>query len=231
MTAFATLLTFALHAATLPAAPSCPAAFAGSGDATFYDTGFVGACILSPAPNEHVAAINGAQWEGSAHCGECLRVTGPRGTTVVRIVDKCPECPAGDIDLSPDAFDAIANRIDGRVSASWERVACPVSGEVAVQFAQGSSPFFVDFQVQNHRYGVASVAFVTPGGQTPIPRVDDNHFTFASGIAPPVTLRITATTGQVLEQTFDSVDGSSSPRSVGAQFATCTDSFYRDGFE
>jgi expansin (peptidoglycan-binding protein) len=121
--------------------------------------------------------------------------------------------------------------VDGRVTVRWERVACPVVGDVEVEFADGSNRFYVDFLVQNHRYGVASVAFVTEGGQTPIPRESYNRFVFASGIAPPVQLRITATTGQVLEHTFASVEGNSTSIPIGAQFAVCTDSFFRNGFE
>ena len=100
---------------------------------------------------------------------------------------------------SPDVLEVAQHRVRELYDVLTKR-------DVEVKFADGSNRFFVDFQVLNHRYGVASVAFVTEGGQTPIPRESYNHFVFKTGSAPPVQLRITATTGQVLEHTFDHVD-------------------------
>jgi expansin (peptidoglycan-binding protein) len=53
-------------------------------------------------------------------CNKRIIVTGPKGTVEVSIVDKCPECKKGDVDLSPTAFDMIADRVDGRVAITWK---------------------------------------------------------------------------------------------------------------
>src|SRR5687768_2855848 len=77
------------------------------GEATYYDANGTGACGF-PASNDFmVAAINDEQYS-KANCGRCIEVTGPRGTVVVRIVDKCPGCGFGDVDLSQTAFGKIA---------------------------------------------------------------------------------------------------------------------------
>jgi expansin (peptidoglycan-binding protein) len=94
------------------------------GEATYYDANGTGACGF-PASNDFmVAAINDEQYS-KANCGKCISVTGPRGTVVVRIVDKCPGCSFGDVDLSQTAFAKIARLADGRIDIKWHFVACP----------------------------------------------------------------------------------------------------------
>jgi expansin (peptidoglycan-binding protein) len=78
----------------------------------------------------------------SAHCGECVQVTGPKGNVLIKIVDKCPECKTGDLDFSPVAFDKFADRIQGRVPISWYPVPCPVTGGIVYHFKDGINPWF-----------------------------------------------------------------------------------------
>ena len=54
------------------------------------------------------AFINVCRHRGSLICGAHVEISGPKGTIVVRIVDQCPECPEGNIDLSAEAFALIA---------------------------------------------------------------------------------------------------------------------------
>ncbi len=95
-----------------------------SGEATYYDAEGVGACGIDTPPDYLVAAINDEQYS-KANCGRCVSVTGPNGTVVVRIIDKCPGCDAGDLDLSQTAFSKIANKSAGRVKITWHFVDCP----------------------------------------------------------------------------------------------------------
>jgi expansin (peptidoglycan-binding protein) len=72
-------------------------------------------------------------------CGRLISVTGPKGTVIVRVADRCPECKPvseiilllnkilncfffsqGDLDLSPAAFNQIADPTDGRIHIDWE---------------------------------------------------------------------------------------------------------------
>ena len=60
-----------------------------------------GACSFDPSPDDLlVAAMNGAEYDNAAWCGAYVHVTGPKGAVTVRIVDLCPGCKAGDLDLS-----------------------------------------------------------------------------------------------------------------------------------
>ncbi|CAG8536717.1 10457_t:CDS:2 [Ambispora gerdemannii] len=99
-----------------------------SGDGTYYNPG-LGACGQSSGSGSFIAAINRPQWGNPANpnsnpiCGKQAKVTGPKGSCTVTIVDLCPECAFGSLDLSPAAFNAIADPNAGRVPISWDFVA------------------------------------------------------------------------------------------------------------
>lgn len=95
-----------------------------TGEATYYDANGTGACGFAASNDFMVAAINDEQYS-KENCGKCVAVTGPNGTVVVRIVDKCPGCSHGDLDLSQTAFSKIAKLSAGRVKITWHFVACP----------------------------------------------------------------------------------------------------------
>jgi expansin len=95
-----------------------------SGEATYYAADGTGACGFKASPNDLlVAAMNKSQYAKS-WCGQCVLVTGPKGTVKVRIVDLCPGCSQGSLDLSEQAFAAIAALSAGRVKITWHVVTC-----------------------------------------------------------------------------------------------------------
>jgi expansin (peptidoglycan-binding protein) len=95
-----------------------------SGDATYYAADGTGACGFKATPNDLlVAAMNKSQYNKS-WCGQCVLVTGPKGTVKVRIVDLCPGCSHGSLDLSEQAFTQIAALSAGRVKITWHVVSC-----------------------------------------------------------------------------------------------------------
>ncbi|MDB5213391.1 MAG: extracellular endoglucanase precursor [Myxococcaceae bacterium] len=94
------------------------------GQATYYDADGTGSCGFKATPNDlNVAALNGSQYKKS-WCGQCALVTGPKGMVKVRIVDLCPGCAFGGLDLSQQAFEAIAALSAGRVKITWHVVPC-----------------------------------------------------------------------------------------------------------
>lgn len=95
-----------------------------SGEATYYAADGTGACGFAATTNLMVAAMNKAQYQKSV-CGKCVRVKGPKGEVTVRIVDLCPGCKQGDLDLSEEAFTQVAALSAGRVKISWSFVTCP----------------------------------------------------------------------------------------------------------
>jgi expansin (peptidoglycan-binding protein) len=95
-----------------------------AGQATYYNADGTGACGFKATPNDlDVAAMNGSQYKKS-WCGQCVLVTGPKGMVKVRIVDLCPGCAFGGLDLSEQAFGAISPLSAGRVKITWVTVPC-----------------------------------------------------------------------------------------------------------
>lgn len=107
-----------------PAQPQTPPVEDESGEATWYDADGTGACGSKTSNASLVAAMNGAQYSKEV-CGKCAEVKGPRGTVTVKILDKCPGCKEGDLDLSETAFAKIAKLSEGRVKITWHFVPCP----------------------------------------------------------------------------------------------------------
>ncbi|PRP87097.1 riboflavine-aldehyde-forming enzyme [Planoprotostelium fungivorum] len=89
-----------------------------SGQATYFAPG-LGACGHTNGANDLIAALNKAQYGSGGYCGKKATVHGPNGSVKVTIVDECPGCSYGDLDLSPAAFKKIADLSAGRVSIHW----------------------------------------------------------------------------------------------------------------
>ena len=172
-----------------------------TGEGTFYGADGSGNCSFDPSPNDlMVAAMNELDYADAAWCGGCVEITGPNGTVTVRIVDRCPECPQGNIDLSAEAFALIADPIDGRVPISWHEVACDVSGPIVYRFKEGSSQWWTAIQVRNIRYAIATLEVRINGTYAAIPRERYNYFVQADGLGVgPYDIRVTDVRGHVLE--------------------------------
>ena len=174
-----------------------------SGEGTYYAADGSGNCSFEPSPQDlMVAAMNHADYAGAAACGACVHLRGPDGEVTVRIVDQCPECAKGDLDLSPQAFDRIAARSRGRVPIRWQYVACAVSGPVRYRFKEGSSLWWTAVQVRNHATPIAKLEVEKNGAFVTVPRLDYNYFVDASGMgAGPYTFRLTDVYGvQVVDR-------------------------------
>ena len=184
-------------------APSCTAARAPlTGEATYYVADGTGSCSFDASGDLMVAAINAPDYALAAWCGACLAVTGPAGEVIVRVVDKCPGCAHGDLDLSAEAFAKVSPLSAGRVPITWREVACDVNGPLSYQFKAGSNAFWTAIQVRNHRYPIAKIEAGTAGALEPIARVDYNYFVDTSGLGTgPYTIRVTDTRGHVVEDT------------------------------
>jgi expansin (peptidoglycan-binding protein) len=176
------------------AGPLCSGETTHQGQATFYTTADgTGNCSFDASPNDlMIGAMNATDYAGAAACGGCIHLQGPNGAIDIRIVDQCPECPQGNIDLSPEAFDGIAERSAGRVSITWEYVGCPETGPLAYRFKEGSSQYWTGVQVRNHRYRISKFEYQKNGAFVEVPRQDYNYFVDGNGMGPgPYTFRVT----------------------------------------
>jgi expansin len=134
----------------------------------------------------------------------------------VRIVDLCPECEVGHLDLSQQAFAQIADVSAGRVPITWQVVACDVTGNISYELKDGSSQYWTAIQVRNSRLPIASLEWQENGAWTEIQRADYNYFVVASGVGPAsYQVRVTASDGQTLEDTLPPVQPSSTVQGSG----------------
>ncbi|HAJ34313.1 MAG TPA: hypothetical protein DCL15_01290 [Chloroflexi bacterium] len=193
------------HSVYLPLITPAPAASnpVHQGIATYYDATGAGACSFDATPNDLlVTAMNAEEYADAAYCGAYLYVTGPLGSVTVRVVDLCPECRTGHLDLSQEAFAQIANPMEGRVAITWQLISPAVTGPIAYHFKEGSNQWWTAVQVRNHRNPIARLEYRTVGGDwIEVPRTDYNYFVQTNpGMGPgPYTFRVTDWYGHVLE--------------------------------
>jgi len=172
------------------------------GVATYYDATGAGACSFDASPNDlMVAAMNAPDYDNAAVCGEYVSVSGPLGAVDVRIVDKCPECQTGHLDLSQEAFAKIADLPLGIVPIAWQVISPPLAGPIAYHFDVGSNQWWTAVQIRNHRNPIAKFEYLqAPNHWVAVPRMAYNYFVQSNpGMGPgPYTFRVTDSYGNVL---------------------------------
>ncbi|KAJ2744335.1 hypothetical protein GGI20_003062 [Coemansia sp. BCRC 34301] len=86
------------------------------------------ACGTHSKGTDMVAALNKPQYGNtdsrSPNCGRCAKIKGDKATVVVKIIDACPECKFGSLDLSKSAFKAVTNADGEAKNISWSWVDC-----------------------------------------------------------------------------------------------------------
>ncbi|KAI7854421.1 hypothetical protein BDC45DRAFT_508331 [Circinella umbellata] len=97
-----------------------------SGIGTFYDAG-PGSCGETDSNDELVVAINkpqmhnGANPNNNPHCNKYVYIAGSSGESKARIVDTCPGCPEGSLDMSPSVFLAVCGDLGkGKCPIHWK---------------------------------------------------------------------------------------------------------------
>ncbi len=171
-----------------------------SGQATYYNATGDGNCMFGPSPNDlMVCAMNNTEYDTASVCGTSIHIQGPQGEITVRIVDRCPECPMGNVDLSKQAFANIADTIQGRVAITWWYVETDVSGPIEYRIKTGSNAWWIGIQVLNHRTPIAKLEVLQNDTFVRVPRMDYNYFVDTTGLGPgPFTVRVTDFYGQQL---------------------------------
>ncbi|KAI8975095.1 RlpA-like double-psi beta-barrel-protein domain-containing protein-containing protein [Mycotypha africana] len=101
-----------------------------SGTATWYKPATEGgpeaACNGEHIDNDsQIVALNADQYgdldSKSKWCGKKIRIKGEKGTATATILDACPECSEGDLDLTPSLFKKVVGDMDAGVGdITWE---------------------------------------------------------------------------------------------------------------
>lgn len=172
------------------------------GKATYYDfADGSGACSFDATPNDLlVGAMNFPDYQASGACGACVAIDGPDGSVTVRIVDLCPECESGHIDLSPEAFSKVADLSLGVVPISWSYVSCGYSSPIRYKFKEGSNQWWTAVQIRDHNQRIDRFEYESDGAWVEVQRTDYNYFVEEQGMGPgPYHFRVTDVLGQTLE--------------------------------
>ncbi|MEU1973649.1 expansin EXLX1 family cellulose-binding protein [Microbacterium sp. NPDC019599] len=155
-----------------------------------------------PDPHDDalVGALNSADFNGSMACGSCIRIHGPEGSVDIQIIDECPGCAPGGIDLNPAAFSRIASLVAGRVPITWQYIPSPVSGPIVYHFSDACNPYWTSVQVRNHRHAIASVHVQQGGDWVAMARDAGNYFVQTTSPGDgTLSFRVTDALGNVLE--------------------------------
>lgn len=161
---------------------------------------------------QYLAGVDNAHNGDGSLCDACALVTTRLGKSVlVRIITTGVSNAPGDMDLSPEAYAAI-HQVDPQGTSSnprpmtWQLAKCPTtSGNVVLQFQTGANPWWTSFWVRNARLPLAKVEVQSArhASFTALRRETDGTLNDDQGFGEGAfTLRLTATTGEVLTQTF-----------------------------
>ena len=184
------------------------------GDATYFVESPAGNCSISPTlpvwgeAVDFQVALSEAQYtsgDQSAGCGTCLEGTylgtgsgnnPPPKVFTGLVVDRCPACTAGDLDLA-------LNGADGRWDVSWRATDCPVADNNLAYLFQGSNPFYIKLGVRNHRIAIKALQIQSQTGTAFVTatRTSDNFFTCSACPEPlefPMPIRVMAVNGEII---------------------------------
>jgi expansin (peptidoglycan-binding protein) len=166
------------------------------GKATFYTlaSGGGNCSYVGPPADGLYVALSPGEYAAAAACGGYLDVTGPKGKVRAKIVDQCPECPEGHIDLSRGAFARIADPVQGVVPVTYRAaVNPPLPGPLSFRIKEGASPWWFAVLVVDHGNPLRSVEARPAGrGWRKLARTDYNYWLADSGLGPgPYAVRVT----------------------------------------
>ena len=154
-------------------------------------------CGYSPPADGLYVALPAPEYADAAGCGGYLEVNGPDGSVRVKVIDQCPECAAGHIDLSETAFARLAPLSAGLINVSYTPLADPaLPGPVSIEVKQGSSQYWLALLADNTGNPLARVEVETSSGWLSLARASYNYWITASGAGQgPFTVRLTDTQG------------------------------------
>jgi expansin (peptidoglycan-binding protein) len=165
--------------------------------ATYYVTPGPGNCSYPDPPADGLyVALSPPEYARAARCGSYLEVSGPDGSVRVKVIDQCPGCAAGHIDLSKTAFARLAPLSAGLIHVTYTYLDDPpLPGPLSIEVSQGSSRYWLALLADNTGNPLASVQVQTSSGWHSLAQASYNYW-IVSGAGPgPFTVRLTDTQG------------------------------------
>jgi expansin (peptidoglycan-binding protein) len=202
------------------------------GKATLYEDLSRADCLGEVPSDTHlIAGINSWDFSGvrvpgvqngfSAWlCGAYLEVTGPKGSVVVQIVDRCRLCEINDLSLPREVLDQIGEAGSEEVAITWKLAKVELEGPVEYHFTELSSGRQTGLQIKNHATPILMVEFAaeTPTGYLTVGvRNEYNVFITHAPLLGERIYRITDIFGQTITDTI-TVSYDKSPFLSSSQF-------------
>jgi expansin (peptidoglycan-binding protein) len=106
----------------------------------------------------YFAAFPTGSFGNGTYCGMCVAISYMGTTEIATIIDVCPGCATGHLDLGPSLAQKLGlaqgkNPGDPMSGVTWEAVSCPVTGDIVAVFNDPSQVY-----LQNARYPITSVS-------------------------------------------------------------------------
>lgn len=167
-----------------------------SGRARYYEFGQNVACSFPGLPLDgFYASVSTAEYGQADLCGTFLDIQGPHGHVRAEIVDRCPGCGQGQFDLSPAAFEQLADLSTGVIDIRFSRVrdANPVPHALSFVVKRGSSSDWLGLLVNETGNPLEQVALrpVAGGPWRPLTRGIDNYWVLSKPGAGPFVALVT----------------------------------------
>lgn len=163
--------------------------YAGTGD---------GNCSLGGATRGVLfASVSTQEYAGSLACGSYLEVKGPRGTALVQVIDRCPGCRAGQLDLNRAAFSRVGDLANGLAAVTYRRVRDPKPVRpLAFRVKPGSTSGWAALQVIDHGNPLRSVELRDAEDWRELRRGYDNYWVTTAGAGKRFDVRVTDVHGR-----------------------------------
>ncbi|KAI9654410.1 MAG: hypothetical protein M1831_005376 [Alyxoria varia] len=189
-----------------------------SGKATVYGGNLQGGTCSFSTMKELPAGLFGVAmtdsiWNNGYNCGGCVEVKSGGKKIKAMVVDKCPGCGPGHLDLFPDAYAKFSGN-PGIIDVDWQFVDCKaeITEPLQIRLKEGVSSHWFSAQVVGATRRTKKMEYRKPGGQwiNIAKREDHNMFTEASGVgAKVIDIRVTSHVGTQVVVNGIAVEGDS----------------------
>jgi expansin (peptidoglycan-binding protein) len=180
------------------------------GPVDFAQTMWPNACAPYPAKIQeltgpYLGGVDASLAGNGSLCDACALVTTRLGKKVmVRLVTYGASNAVGDMDLSPEAYNAIHEDDPQGRPMSWQLAKCATPGNIYFQYQTGANVWWTSLWVRNGKLPIEKLEVMgkNHAAFTALDRGSDGTFTDGGGFGDgPYDLRVTAR-GQTLMQSF-----------------------------
>ncbi|MGW4842101.1 expansin EXLX1 family cellulose-binding protein [Nocardia brasiliensis] len=181
-----------------------------SGEARFYSFGPGVSCSYPDLPLDgFFVGMSTSEYGTADPCGAYLDVEGPRGSVRVQIVDRCPGCAPGQLDLSTAAFSEIADLSDGVAKVRYHVVRNPEPvAELTYEVKPDATAawFAILFGGTGNPLREVAIRPATGGAWQHLTRGMDNYWSISRAGTGPFAARLTDIHGNQAEITGITVE-------------------------